>query len=32
MKKLFIAIGLAGISTLAMAQDKALKIGYTNVD
>jgi outer membrane protein len=31
MKKLLIA-GLLGLSTVSMAQDKHLKIGYTNVD
>jgi outer membrane protein len=32
MKKLFIISGLVGLSFLGMAQDKPLKIGYTNVD
>jgi outer membrane protein len=32
MKKLFIAASLIGFTTFAIAQEKPLKIGYTNVD
>ncbi len=32
MKKLLLVVGLVGMSVFSMAQDKPLKVGYTNVD